>query len=89
MKDVLSVVAFAMKALCFVAFLITTKPDVLSAVTAPSEPAHCRIAASGAPGCRSRPNGWSVESALLKRFAESIKDKSTNEVAHERDVGRD
>ena len=35
MKDVLSVVTFVMRALCFVVFLITVKPDALSA---PSKP---------------------------------------------------
>ena len=38
MKDVLSVVTFVMRALCFVLFLITVKPDALSAVRAPSKP---------------------------------------------------
>jgi len=52
MKDALSVVAFVMKALCFVAFLITMKPDVLGAVTAPSKPTHCKMATFGALGCR-------------------------------------
>ena len=55
MKDVLSVVTFDMVALCFVVFLNVWKPDALAAVMAASKPAHCKIAASGAPGCRSGP----------------------------------
>jgi hypothetical protein len=42
MKDILSVVAFVMKALCFVLFLIALRPDALSAVTAQSKPAHAK-----------------------------------------------
>ena len=75
MKDVLSAVAFVMKALCFVVFLIMLKPDVLGAVAAPNEPAHCKIAASSASGCHSEPEGWKAETALLKKFAEYIKHK--------------
>ena len=55
MKDVLSVVTFVTVALCLVVFLITLKPDALGAVTAPGKPAHCKVAASGALGCRSEP----------------------------------
>ena len=43
MKDVLSAAAFAMKAVCFVVFLITLKPGPLSAVTAPDQPAHWSV----------------------------------------------
>ena len=57
MKDVLSVVTFVTVALCLVVFLITLKPDALGAVTAPGKPAHCKIAASGAPDAVANPNG--------------------------------
>ena len=46
MKDVLSVVTFIMGALCFAMFLITLKPDALSAVLSPGKPAHCKLAVS-------------------------------------------
>jgi hypothetical protein len=55
MKDILSVVTFVMGALCFVVFLTTLKPDALSAVRPASRPAHCKVPASEAPGCRSEP----------------------------------
>ena len=35
MKDVLSVVTFIMGALCFAMFLITLKPEALSAIPSP------------------------------------------------------
>ena len=53
MKDVLSVVTFIMGALCFATFLMTVKPDPLSAVPQPGKPAHCKIAVSREPVCRS------------------------------------
>jgi hypothetical protein len=40
MKHVLSAVPFVMVGLGFVVFLNAWKPDALSAVTAPSKPAH-------------------------------------------------
>ena len=56
MKDVLSVVTFVI-GLCFVLFLITMKPDAASPITGkPSKPAHCKMLASRAPGCRSEPD---------------------------------
>jgi len=55
MKDVLSVVTFIMGALCFVLFLILVKPDALSAVPPPGKPAHCKLAVSREPVCRSEP----------------------------------
>ena len=55
MKHVLSVVTFVMAAICFVMLMITVKPDELSAVAAPSKPAHCKMPISDAPGCRSEP----------------------------------
>jgi len=53
MKHVLSVVTFVMAAMCFVMLLITVKPDALSAVPPPGKPAHCKIAVSREPVCRS------------------------------------
>ena len=55
MKHVLSVVTFIMGALCFAMFLITLKPDPLSAVPSPGKPAHCKITISREPVCRSEP----------------------------------
>jgi len=55
MKDVLSVVTFIMGALCFAMFLITLKPDELSAVPSSGKPAHCKLALSREPVCRSGP----------------------------------
>ncbi|MGY8682794.1 hypothetical protein Q2941_34225 [Bradyrhizobium sp. UFLA05-153] len=52
MKHVLSMVTLVLGALGFVVFLITLKPEPLSAVTALSESAHCKMATSHAP-CRS------------------------------------
>jgi uncharacterized membrane protein len=43
MKDVLSLTTFAIGALCLVVFVITVKPDAISAVPASSKPvAKCR-----------------------------------------------
>ena len=53
MKNVLSVVTFIMGALCFAMFLITRKPDPTSAVPSPGKPAHCKLAISREPVCRS------------------------------------
>ena len=53
MKDVLTVVTLIMGALCFAMFLITLKPDALSAVLSPGKPAHCKLAISRKPVCRS------------------------------------
>jgi hypothetical protein len=53
MKDVLSVVTFIMLALCFAMFLITVKPDPLSALPPPSKPTRCKITTSREPVCRS------------------------------------
>jgi hypothetical protein len=44
MKDVLTVVTFLIWVLCFAVFVTMVKPDELSAVPAPSQPAHCKIA---------------------------------------------
>jgi len=40
MKHALSLATFVMVALCFAVFLATMKPTPLSAVAAPSKPAH-------------------------------------------------
>ena len=40
MKHVLTVVTFIMGALCFAMYLITVKPNQLSAVPPPVKPAH-------------------------------------------------
>jgi hypothetical protein len=53
MKDVLSVFTFVMGALGFAMFLITVKPDALSAVLSPGKPAHRKLAISREPICRS------------------------------------
>ena len=53
MKNVLSVVTFVMVAMCFAMFLITVKADPLSAVPPPGKPAHCKLAVSREPVCRS------------------------------------
>ena len=55
MKDIPTVVTFVTVALGFVVFLNAWKPDALSAVTALSKPAHCKMTASRAPVCRSEP----------------------------------
>jgi len=41
MKDALSVVTFILGALCFAMFMITVKPNALSAFRPPSKPAYC------------------------------------------------
>jgi len=55
MKHVLSVVTFVMVAMCFAMFLIMVKADPLSAVPPPGKPAHCKLAVSREPVCRSEP----------------------------------
>jgi hypothetical protein len=55
MKHILTVVTFIVGALCFAIFLITVKPDPLSAVPQPGKPAHCKVTVSRAPVCRSEP----------------------------------
>jgi len=42
MKYTLTVVTFVMGALCFAMFLITVKPDPLSAVPTRGKSAHCK-----------------------------------------------
>jgi hypothetical protein len=53
MKDIMTVVTFFMVSTCFAMFLITVKPDPLSAVPTRVEPAHCKMAVSREPVCRS------------------------------------
>ena len=53
MKDILTVATFVMVALCFAMFLITAKPDPLSAAHTRVKPAHCKMALSREPVCRS------------------------------------
>ena len=53
MKDVLTLVTFIMGALCFAMFLFTLKLDALSAVPSRGKPAHCKLAVSREPVCRS------------------------------------
>jgi hypothetical protein len=55
MKHVLTVVTFIMGALCFAMYLITVKPNQLSAVPPPVKPAHCKMAISREPVCLSKP----------------------------------
>jgi hypothetical protein len=56
MKNVLSIVTFAIAALCFAVFIAKVKP--LSMVLAPSKPTHCIMASSGTTGCDSE-SRWS------------------------------
>ena len=53
MKDILTVVTFVMVAMCFAMFLIGVKPHPLSAVPTRVKPAHCKMAVSLEPVCRS------------------------------------
>ena len=67
MKDVLSLVTFAIAALCFAVFVATVKP--LSGVVAPSKPEHCMMASSGALGCGSE---WRWSYFTGRRSSRSI-----------------
>ena len=53
MKHTLTVVTFVVGALCFAMFMITVKSDPLSAVPQPGKLAHCKLAVSREPVCRS------------------------------------
>jgi hypothetical protein len=55
MKHILTVVTFVVGALCFAMFLITVKLDPISAVPPPGKSAHCKLAVSREPVCRSEP----------------------------------
>jgi hypothetical protein len=81
MKHVLTVVTFVLGALCFAMFLITVKPDPLTAVPhrASPHPAKWRLLVSRY--AVSNPNGETAESIVPDRS--SLKPsitKSTNEV---------
>ena len=52
MKEVLSLFTFSIGALLFVVFFAAFKPDVVSAVTGPSEPGYCSTKASPVLACR-------------------------------------
>ena len=56
MKDVLSVVTFVVGALCFVMSLNVWKLGSLSALPSPGKAAHCKLAVSREPVCRSEPD---------------------------------
>lgn len=56
MKDVMSLVTFAIVVLCFVVFLTRMKP--LGTELAPNKPANCIMANSGTRGCGSE-RRWS------------------------------
>ena len=51
MKDVLTLVTFALGAVCFVMFVTTVKPDAMSAVPPPSRSGVCQTHASWTRGC--------------------------------------
>ena len=70
MKDVLSLVTFAITALCFAVFVATVRPP--SAGPALSNPANCIMASSGAPGCGSE---WRW---LAFRQAGAVRDRHPN-----------
>jgi hypothetical protein len=52
MKEVLSLVTFAIGAFCFVVFVTVFKPDAVSAVPGTSKPEHCNTEVSPKHGCR-------------------------------------
>ena len=51
MKELLSIVTFALAALCFVMFVITVKPDAMNAVPPPIKSEACQTPASWTRGC--------------------------------------
>jgi hypothetical protein len=53
MKDVLTLVTFALGAVCFVAFVTTVKPDAMSAVPPPAKLEVCQTHGSWTRGCGS------------------------------------
>ena len=67
MKDVLSLVTFAIAALCFAVFVAMVRP--LSAALTPSEPASCIMASSGTPGCGSK---WRWSNSTGRSSSRSI-----------------
>jgi hypothetical protein len=52
MKEVLSLFAVAIGALCFVVFVTVFKPDAVSAVHGTSKPESCNTEVSPKHGCR-------------------------------------
>jgi hypothetical protein len=69
MKDVLSLVMFAITALCFAVFVATVRP--LSAGMAPNKPADCIMATPDALGCGSKWrwshfNGWRSSQSISR-----------------------
>jgi hypothetical protein len=53
MKQVLSLFAFAIGALLFLAFFATLKPTVVAAAAEPGKPGHCSTKAPPSLGCLS------------------------------------
>jgi invasion protein IalB len=51
MKDVLTLMTFALGAVCFVMFVSTVKPDAMSAVPPPAKPEVCKTHGSWTPAC--------------------------------------
>jgi hypothetical protein len=54
MKEVLSLIAFGIGALCFVLFVTVFKPNAVSAVPGTTKPENCKAKASPGHGCRQR-----------------------------------
>jgi hypothetical protein len=52
MKEVLSLLAFSLVALCFVTFFAVLKPIAVTTATGTSSPRQCDSAASHLPVCR-------------------------------------
>ena len=79
MKDVLTVVTFVVGALCLAMFMITVKPDALSAVPPPGEPAHCKLTVSREPVCRGE-SEWRERIGPDRSSVKPSMTMSTNEV---------
>lgn len=52
MKEVLSLLAFGLGALCFVLFVVDFRPNAISAVYGQRQQEYCNSGASPAHGCR-------------------------------------
>jgi hypothetical protein len=52
MREVLSLLMFSIKVLCFVVFFAALKPNAVSVAHGPSGPAHCSTEYSSKPVCR-------------------------------------
>ena len=63
MKEVLSLFAFGLGALCFVVFVADLRPNAISAVSGRSQPEYCNAGASPAHGCR--PHVFTAASARV------------------------